>query len=122
MNIRLSMKLNLVILLTDCKFFDNQYKVEYDDLIYNTTEEVISLNLEYNLNNKYFIAVANIYQGLLLKKQNLIYIGILLLKDLAHKNCQSINKLIDIYLKRYIVNLIDELLEQYNVSVSNVLQ
>ena len=40
MNIKIAMKLNLVVLLVNDKFFENSYQNEYDKMIYQLTEEI----------------------------------------------------------------------------------
>lgn len=101
LDVNMALKLNLVIFLTDSKFFNKQYKVEYDKLILQTTNEIISLNLKSGFNNDMFVSKASIYQGILLKEQNLIYIGFLLLKKSNYNSDQSIEELIKVYTKRY---------------------
>ena len=48
---------------TDSQFFDKQYKLE-DVLITNFAQQLISLNIESQLNHNYDVAYANIYKGL----------------------------------------------------------
>ena len=103
--VKIIMKLNLVILLTDCKFFDNQYKSEYDELISKSLKEVIKLNLKSRLNDSYYVATATIYKGILLKDQDLIYIGFLLLRSSDPEGEKDIENLIKVFINKYNISV-----------------
>jgi len=105
MSVKLALQLNLIILLMDAKFFDEKYSIEYDELIAQIIYEVITLNLESRMNNKYFVGIANIYQGILLKNRHLIYTGFLLLESSTDVNNNSITELIKFYAKKYNISI-----------------
>jgi len=100
-NIKISMNLNLLDSLMMSKYFDKHYDSKYDGFISKIIKEIITLNLDHKLNSKYYVGLAQIYKGILLKDQDIIYPGVLLLKSSDQENSQAIHDLLEVYKKKY---------------------
>ena len=98
--IKITFKLNLVDTLLEAKFFNDQFKEELNQKMFDIIEEAISLNLEHQL-NEYCAGLANVYKGILLKNKNRIFIGALLIDSSRVQDEQNISNLIKIYTQRY---------------------
>jgi hypothetical protein len=95
---KMAIKLNLAYFVLENKYFSNSYKSYYDEIILTALNEVIEINIKTRKNDKYLIAMANIRKGILLKDEKLIYLAVLLLRELGIK---EIDKLVDMYFKQY---------------------
>jgi|GEM_PF-3635534 len=99
--VKVALKLNLLNLLLEAKFFNEQFNDELTAKMFEVIEEVIALNLTHQLNNKYYIGLANMYKGILLKNKNTIYVGFILLESSGHKDDNDLQDLIKMYVQKY---------------------
>lgn len=119
---KIALNMNLLDLLIDAKFFDSCYDNTLDELISDTIQIIIRLNLENKLHNRYYVGLATMYQGILLKDDIKIYTGLLDLQSSSQNHSYSIQQLIKIYIEKYNISksqqtslLIQTLNQKYDV-------
>ena len=102
---KMVLNLRLIILLVDSKIFDKHYQVKYDEIISGKISETIRFNLQTGLNNAYYVACANIYKGIFLKDEDIIYTGLLLLKHSEAEENLGADELVKSFIKRYDIKI-----------------
>ena len=101
---KMAFNMNLLELLIDAKFFDSRYDNKFDELISQTIQTIIRLNLENKMHNRYYVGLATMYQGILLKDDIKIYTGLSELQNSSRNHSHNIQQLINIYIEKYSIS------------------
>lgn len=98
--LRILLLLNLMRMLIDDKFFSEDYRLKYDKLINEATDEIIELNAECKENYNTYVALATIHKGMVTKDKTLFRVGIALLES-EQFDLSKIDRAIKFYMERY---------------------
>lgn len=96
---KISINSNLSYLLLEYKHINKEYSEDYDSVLIDALNKMISYNMDSKLNNTYFVALASLRKGIVLKDRNLVYISLLLLDEVVPD--EEHDELIKSYIKMY---------------------